>query len=242
MSYYKLKSCVVVISLLLCSLPNAHAQSVYIDFKFGAFYPTKLPGGLFPNVALHKSLDRDGVLQWDVGVGAGYYRRSYRELVYVAGASPNTPANAEEIYFKRKIVPLQIKLSMKISLIEMNLPNFPGTRSVARSGMSRATSLRDLGFIVRPYAAYFKLNSEEENPALNLSLSRAYKDWGWGSEFGMYLSAVNNVTTTISVLYNRAILQREETDANASEGVALPSAKEVKLHGFGFLLSMGWGF
>lgn len=238
MPHLKLKLLAVIAVLgLCCALPQARAQSVYFDFKFGAFYPAELPGGLFPNFALHKSIDRDGVLQWDVGVGAGYYRRSYRDLAYVATAVPSA---VEEINFTRRVVPLQIKLSMKISLIEMNLPNFPGTRTIARRGMSGATSLKDLGFVIRPYVAYFKLNSEEENPESNVSAARTYKDWGWGSEFGIYLSTVSNVTTTISVLYNRAALPREESDA--VEDAGLPVAEEVKLHGYGFLLSLGWGF
>ncbi|NUO81852.1 hypothetical protein HUU05_17410 [candidate division KSB1 bacterium] len=242
MSDVKLKTCVLALALMLGTLPPAHAQSVFFDFKFGAFYPAELPGGLFPNVALHKSIDRDGVWQWDVGVGAGYYRRSNHDLVYVAPVSLGASAPAEEIDFTRKMTPLQIKLTMKISLIEMNLPSFPGTRSLAKSGMSSATSLQDLGFFVRPYAAYFKLTSEEENRVQERSVSRTYEDWGWGAESGIYLSTVNNVAVTISVLYNRATLQREEVEANDTDDAGLPIAKDVKLHGFGFFLSMGWGF
>jgi hypothetical protein len=232
---------------LACALfiaPSTHAQSVYFDFKFGAFYPAELPGGLYPNFALHKTLDSDGVLKWDVGIGAGYYRRSYRDLVYVASASPNTVA-AEQIDFTRKMMLLQIKLTMKISLVELNLPSFPGLGGIARKGMSTATDLKDLGFLIRPYAVRFKLDSEEENRVSQSNAVREYKNWGWGAEFGLYISTVQNVTTTISVLYNRAsaeLVQREIAAPASVEFIGLPNAKEVKLNGYGFMLSMGWGF
>ena len=215
-----------------------------LDFKFGAFYPAELSGGLFPNLALHKTLDSEGVLKWDVGAGIGYYRRSYRELTYVASASPNN-ISAEQIDFTRTMLPLQIKLTMKISLVELNLPSFPGLGGIARKGMSKATDLKDLGFLIRPYAARFKLDSAEENRVSQSNAAREYKNWGWGVEVGLYISTVQNVTTTISVLYNRAnveLVQREVAVSQSAESIGLPSTKEVKLNGYGFMLSMGWGF
>lgn len=244
MSSHKTSWLILTLGLVFCSLPQAQAQSVMLDFKFGAFYPAELPGGLYPNFALHKTLDSDGVLKWDVGVGAGYYRRSYRDLVYVASASPNT-VSAEQIDFTRKMTPLQIKLTMKISLVELNLPSFPGLGGIARKGMSKATDLKDLGFLIRPYAARFKLKSREANAASQQSVERIYENWGWGAEVGLYISTVQNVTTTISVLYNRAraeLVQREVTEPQRVEFVGLPDAKEVKLNGYAFMLSMGWGF
>lgn len=222
---------------------QAQAQSVYLDFKFGAFYPNELPGGLYPNFALHKTLDGDGVLKWDLGVGVGYYRRSYRELVYVASASQ--PNAAEQIGFTRKMTPLHIKLTMKISLVELNLPSIPGLGAIARKGMSKTTDLKDIGFLLRPYAARFKITSTEESGALQQSAEREYVKWGGGAEVGIYLTTVQNMTTTISVLYNRAtaeLVQREVTMPANSDFIGLPNAREVKLHGYAFMLSMGWGF
>ena len=233
--------------ILVCALfvaPSTHAQSVYFDFKFGAFYPADLPGGLNPNLALHKTLDSDGVLKWDVGVGAGYYRRSYDELVYVAAQNPNETA-AEQIAFTRKMMPLQLKLTLKFSLVELNLPSLPGLGSIARKGMSKTTDLQDLGFLLRPYAARYKITSTETNGRLQQSREREYENWGWGAEVGVYLSTVQNVTTTISVLYNRAnaeMVQGESTTPASGELIGLPSAKEVKLNGYAFMLSLGWGF
>lgn len=241
MRLYKRLSIVIACVVILAGISSAHAQSVMLDFKFGAFYPAEVPGGLFPNIALHKSIDRDGVFKWDVGVGAGYYRRSSRELVYVASGLGPSPT-AEQIDFTRRMAPLQIKLSIKISLLEMNLPNFPGTRTIAKSGMSKATSLKDFGFVIRPYAVYFKLKSEESNEALARAATRTYNDWGWGCEAGIYVSTVDNLAATISVLYNRAKIAREGTTEAEDETPGLPSAKEVKLHGYAFMLSLGWGF
>ncbi len=243
MQRLKILSLFAAFVFAFCFLPHAHAQSVYLDFKFGAFYPNELPGGLYPNLALHKTLDNDGVFKWDLGVGAGYYRRSYRELVYVASATQTNAA--EQIDFTRKMTPLHLKLTMKISLIEMNLPSFPGARSIARKGMAKTTDLKDLGFLLRPYAARFKITSTEENGALQQSVEREYENWGWGAEIGIYLTTEQNMTATISVLYNRAtaeLAQREVFTPANSDFSGLPSAREVKLHGYAFMLSIGWGF
>ncbi|MEK7728417.1 MAG: hypothetical protein AAB354_08380 [candidate division KSB1 bacterium] len=241
----RLKQLLFAIACALYIVPAAHAQSVWLDFKFGAFYPTELRGGLYPNLALHKSIDRDGVLKWDIGVGAGYYHRSYRELAYVASGMPNT-TSAEQIDFTRKMMPLQIKLTMKISLVELNLPSFPGLGAIARKGMSKTTDLKDIGFLLRPYAARFKITSTEENAALQQSAEREYENWGGGAEVGIYISTVQNVTTTISVLYNRATAERTQLDELNSlsevDSVGLPTAKKVRLNGYSFMLSMGWGF
>ncbi len=244
MQHFKTMSLILALGLTFRCLPQAHAQSVLFDFKFGAFYPADLPGGLFPNLALHKTIDRDGVLKWDVGVGAGYYRRGYRELVYVASGLGPSPA-ADQIAFTRQMTPLQIKLTMKISLVELNLPNFPGLGAIARAGMSKTTDLKDIGFLIRPYAARIKLKSTEENAVLQQSAEREYENWGWGAEVGIYISTVQNVTTTISVLYNRAmveLVQREIAAPTSVDTIGLPNAREIKLHGYGFMLSMGWGF
>lgn len=229
--------------ILVCALfvaPSTHAQSVYFDFKFGAFYPAELPGGLYPNFALHKTLDRDGVLKWDLGIGAGYYRRSYRDLVYVANEPPNYGVSAAEIDFTRKILPLVAKLTMKISLVELNLPSFPGLGTIARKGMSKTTDLKDVGFLFRPYGGYFTLKSAEAKVDEQADGEAQYENWGWGTEIGIYLSTVQNVTTTISVIYNRITVDREIDRANPRAGY--PIASEVKLNGYAFMLSMGWGF
>ncbi len=243
MSRLKTISLLIAFGVAFCFLPQAHAQSICFDFKFGAFYPAELPGGLYPNIALHKTLDSDGVLKWDIGVGAGYYRRSYRELVYVASVAQTNAA--EQIDFTRKTTPLQIKLTMKFSLVELNLPSIPGLGAIARKGMSKTTDLKDIGFLLRPYAARFKITSTEENSALQQSAEREYEKWGGGAEVGIYLTTVQNFTTTISVLYNRARVERvnrEITAPASNEILGLPREQELNLNGYAFMLSMGWGF
>lgn len=236
----RLRKLLLVFACVWCVAPPTHAQSVYFDFKFGAFYPADLPGGLYPNLALHKTLDSDGVLKWDIGVGTGYYRRSYRDLVYVATEPPNNGVSAAEIDFTRKILPLVAKLTMKISLVELNLPSIPGLGAIARKGMSKTTDLKDVGFLLRPYVGNFTLKSAEAKADEQANGEAQYENWGWGTEIGIYLSTVQNVTTTILVSYHRITVERDIDRANPRAGY--PVTSEVKLNGYAFMLSMGWGF
>jgi hypothetical protein len=135
-------------------------------------------------------------------------------------------------------VPISFKPTFKISFIERSLPRLRGVRGAARAGMESTSDIKDTGVFLRPHVSYFRLSSEESNEANPGSISRTYRDWGWGSELGFYLTMTNNVTTSISVLYSRATLERKENQ----ELPGLPVDSVVKLHGAGFLLSVGMGF
>lgn len=225
----------------LCGLSNARAQSVVLDFSFGAIYPAQTAGGLYPGVMLHKTIKKRGVLQMDLGVGAAYYQRNYSDLAIVEPyLNPNSGSALPfaEVKFSRKLVPISFKPTFKISFIERSLPKLRPVRGAARAGMESTSDIKDTGVFLRPHVSYYRLSSEESNEVNSSSISRTYKDWGWGSELGFYLTMTNKVSTSISVLYNRAGLDREENE----EPAGLPVDSMVKLHGVGFLLSVGMGF
>lgn len=225
----------------LFGLSNARAQSVVLDFSFGAIYPAQTAGGLYPGVTLHKTIKKRGVVQMDLGVGAAYYQRNYSDLTIVEPyLNPNSgsPLPFAEVKFSRKLVPISFKPTFKISFIERSLPKLRPVRGAARAGMESTSDIKDTGVFLRPHVSYFRLSSEESNEVNSSSISRTYKDWGWGSELGFYLTMTNKVSTSISVLYNRAALDREENE----EPAGLPVDSMVKLHGVGFLLSVGMGF
>lgn len=234
-----------VIALLtfahFCGPSNARAQSVVLDFSSGAIYPAETAGGLYPGVTLHKTIKKRGVLQIDIGVGAAYYKRNYSDLAVVApylDPSAGTTLPFAEVKFTRKLVPISFKPTFKISFIERSLPRLRPVRGAARAGMESTSDIKDTGVFLRPHVSYFRLSSEESNAVNSTSISRTYKDWGWGSELGFYLTMTNKVTTSISVLYNRAALDREENE----EPGGLPVDTVVTLNGVGFLLSVGMGF
>ncbi|MDL1879173.1 hypothetical protein FBQ85_29010 [Cytophagia bacterium CHB2] len=225
----------------LFGLSNARAQSVVLDFSFGAIYPAQTAGGLYPGVTLHKTIKKRGVLQMDLGVGAAYYQRNYSDLAIVEPyLNPNSGSALPfaEVKFSRKLVPISFKPTFKISFIERSLPKLRPVRGAARAGMESTSDIKDTGVFLRPHVSYYRLSSEESNEVNSSSISRTYKDWGWGSELGFYLTMTNKVSTSISVLYNRAALDREENE----EPAGLPVDTVVKLHGVGFLLSVGMGF
>lgn len=225
----------------LFGLSNARAQSVVLDFSFGAIYPAQTAGGLYPGVTLHKTIKKRGVLQMDLGVGAAYYQRNYSDLAIVEPyLNPNSGSALPfaEVKFSRKLVPISFKPTFKISFIERSLPKLRPVRGAARAGMESTSDIKDTGVFLRPHVSYYRLSSEESNEVNSSSISRTYKDWGWGSELGFYLTMTNKVSTSISVLYNRAALDREENE----EPAGLPVDSMVKLHGVGFLLSVGMGF
>lgn len=225
----------------LCGPSNARAQSVVLDFSFGAIYPAQTAGGLYPGVTLHKTIKKRGVLQMDLGVGAAYYRRNYSDLAIVEpylSPSSGTALSFAEVKFSRKLVPISFKPTFKISFIERSLPKLRPVRGAARAGMESTSDIKDTGVFLRPHVSYYRLSSEESNEVNSSSISRMYKDWGWGSELGFYLTMTNKVSTSISVLYNRAALDREENE----EPAGLPVDTVIKLNGVGFLLSVGMGF
>lgn len=225
----------------LCGPSNARAQSVVLDFSFGAIYPAQTAGGLYPGVTLHKTIKKRGVLQMDLGVGVAYYHRNYSDLAAVEpylNPSSGTALPFAAVKFSRKLVPISFKPTFKISFIERSLPKLRPVRGAARAGMESTSDIKDTGVFLRPHVSYYRLSSEESNEVNSSSVSHTYKDWGWGSELGFYLTMTNKVTTSISVLYNRAALDREENE----EPAGLPVDSMVKLHGVGFLLSVGVGF
>lgn len=232
---------VILIFVTLGDSSNARAQSVVLDFSFGAIYPAETAGGLYPGVTLHKTIKKRGVLQMDLGVGVAYYQRNYSDLAAVEPyLNPNsgTALPFAEIKFSRRLVPISFKTTFKISFIERSLPKLRPVRGAARAGMESTSDIKDTGVFLRPHVSYYRLSSEESNEVNSSSISRTYKDWGWGSELGLYLTMTNKVTTSISVLYNRAALDREENE----EPAGLPVDAVVKLSGVGFLLSVGMGF
>lgn len=231
----------ILIFVTLGDSSNARAQSAVLDFSFGAIYPAEMAGGLYPGVTLHKTLKKRGVLQMDLGVGVAYYQRNYSDLATVEpylNPSSGTALPFAEVKFSRKLTPISFKPTFKISFIERSLPKLRPVRGAARAGMESTSDIKDTGVFLRPHVSYFRLSSEESNEVNNSSISRTYKDWGWGSELGFYLTMTNKVTTSISVLYNRAALDREENE----EPAGLPVDTVIKLSGVGFLLSVGMGF
>lgn len=231
----------ILIFVTLGDSSNARAQSVVLDFSFGAIYPAETAGGLYPGVTLHKTIKKRGVLQMDLGVGVAYYHRNYSDLATVEPyLNPNssTALPFAEVKFSRKLTPISFNPTFKISFIERSLPKLRPVRGAARAGMESTSDIKDTGVFLRPHVSYYRLSSEESNEVNSSSVSRTYKGWGWGSELGFYLTMTNKVTTSISVLYNRAALDREENE----EPAGLPVDAVVKLHGVGFLLSVGVGF
>lgn len=235
-------SVLAILTIVISWCPsNARAQSAVLDFSFGAIYPAETAGGLYPGVTLHKTIKKRGVLQMDLGVGVAYYHRNYSDLAIVEPyLNPNSGSTLPfaEVKFMRKLVPISFKTTFKISFIERSLPKLRPVRGAARAGMESTSDIKDTGIFLRPHVSYYRLSSEESNEVNGGSISRTYKDWGWGSELGFYLTMTNKVTTSISVLYNRAALDRKESE----EPAGLPIDAVVKLNGVGFLLSIGMGF
>jgi hypothetical protein len=174
----------------------------------------------------------------DFSAGAGFHRRNYHDLTYVVGLSNADSRPVADIDFTRTMLPMMFGPTIKISLLEMNLPNLPGIGWTAKTGVDKVTSLKDTGLLLRPYASYTMLWSDETNSTLGVSEERKYQDWGWGGEIGIYFTTDDGITSIISVLYNHASVERTK----GVDESGLPNNREVKLNGVGFLLTMGFEF
>ncbi|MDZ7268902.1 MAG: hypothetical protein ONB48_14305 [candidate division KSB1 bacterium] len=215
----------------------AHSQSVNWDFTFGAIYPAHMAGGVYGGAWLGTSIDRTGVWQWDFAVGAGVHRRHYRDLAFVAGEAVTGVRPTAEIDFTRTMLPLMAGPVLKLSLLEMNLPNLPGLGWAAKTGMDKVTSLEDTGLLLRPVVCHTILWSREANANGTPSERRQYRAWGWGAEAGVYFTTDDGITSTLSLLYHDVRVTRKQ----GSVVTGLPQNRRVDLNGVAFLLTMGFG-
>lgn len=215
----------------------AHSQPVSWDFTFGAIYPAEMAGGVYGSAWLGTSLDRAGVWKWDLAAGAAVHRRSFRDLAFVKGNEAAGARPAAEIDFTRTMLPLMAGPVLKLSLLEMNLPNLPGLGWAAKTGVDKVTSLKDTGLLLRPFVSHTILWSRESNGNGTASEKRRYRDWGWGGEIGIYFTTDDGTTSTLSVLYHHVSVDRKQ----GSEAAGLPDNRQVNLNGVAFLLTMGFG-
>ncbi len=233
-----LKIMLALLAALALAAP-AHSQPVSWDFTFGAIYPAEMAGGVYGSAWLAANLDRHGVWQWDVAVGVGFHRRHYRDLAFVAnlfiegeGMRP-----VAEITFNRTMLPLMAGPVLKLSLLEINLPNLPGLGWAAKTGVDKVTSLKDTGLLLRPFVSHTILWSRESNSTAAASEKRKYRGWGGGGEIGIYFTTDDGITSTLSVLYHHVRVDRKQ----GSKAAALPDNRQVNLNGVAFLLTMGFG-
>ncbi len=223
----------------------AHAQEPFasFDFSFGAIYPAESAGGMYFGGALLTPFAQSGAWKWELGVSGGVSHRNYRQLAAVGSDSMPADPNlipAAEIEFVRTLVPLSAALTLKLSFVELNLPNFPVIGWLSRTSVISVSGLKDVGILFRPKAIYTFLWSDEKfsNATTSVSDERRYEGWGWGGEFGMYISTDSDLTSTLSMIYQNATVARAE----GNNLPLVPTAHEVKLDGFGFMFSLGFGF
>jgi hypothetical protein len=242
--------------LQIFTAKTAYAQEPFasFDFTFGALYPAESAGGIFLGGTFLKPLVQSGALKWELGVGGGFSHRNYQRLSAIASSGqPADPGivSAAEIDFSRTLVPVAAELSLKLSFMELNMPNFPLVGWLSRTGVKSVAGLKDVGLLFRPKAIYTFLSSDEKfsttaadplNPGtsvtVNVSDERRYEGWGWGGEIGMYMTTVSNTTATLAVIYQNTTLERQK----GADQLFLPVNQEVDLDGFGFVFSLGFGF
>lgn len=215
----------------------AHSQLVSWDFTFGAIYPAEMAGGVCGGAWLGTSLDRAGVWKWDFAAGAAVHRRSFRDLAFVIGEETAAARPVADIAFTRTMLPLMAGPVLKLSLLEMNLPNLPGLGWAAKTGVDKVTSLKDTGLLLRPFISHTMLWSRESNRTTAASERRKYRGWGGGGEIGIYFTTDDGITSTLSVLYHHVSVDRQQGSAAAG----LPDNLQVHLNGVAFLLTMGFG-
>ncbi len=243
---------------LLQAIPAipARAQEPFasFDFIFGAIYPAESAGGIYLAGKLLKPVTQTGALKWELGAGGGFSHRDYQRLSAVRSANASADPNiipAAVIDFSRTLVPVTLELSLKVSFMELNLPNFPLVGWLSRTSVKSVSGLKDVGILLRPKAIYTFLWSDEKfsnaiadpsNPGTPVTITasdeRRYEGWGWGGEIGMYITTVSDVTSTLSVIYQNATVERQKGENT----LLLPFNQEVDLDGFGFVFSLGLGF